>query len=103
MKNMKQLFTLVSTLLLLSSSGTYAFNVDENFKGNWKKKFNLPGGNYVIHTPENVNLDDTWYGQEIIIEDSTMDGLHINSLHLKTNSTREEFVAELRRSGLYRG
>ncbi len=74
------------------------------FKGNWTETFTLAGGNVVTHTPSSVILN-RWMqgGQGINIYSPSLNGAPITpcGLCLKTDSTREEFIAALRCSGLY--
>lgn len=84
----KKLIVLTATLLATVSLGAFAASP----KANWTETFKLKGGNWVTHTPTYVSYNDMIKaGKE----------LEINNLDLKTDSTREEFVNALIRSGEY--
>ena len=89
---------ITGTLFLLTIS------VQAGTAGNWTEKFQLRGGNWILHTPTYVNLDG-WMqaGRSINISAKSFNGTPLTScgLHVKTDSTRTEFVAALICSGLY--
>ena len=78
--------------------------VNASVNGNWTETFDLKGGNWVVHTPKNVSLNNTFFsGGCINIEGKTFNGIDISScgLHICQDSTREQFVDKLTCSGLY--
>lgn len=72
------------------------------FKGNWTQKFPFKGTHYVLHTPTYVNVDG-WLqaGEELHLNNLNLNGVIIKNLHLKRDSSREEFVEALNHSNIY--
>ncbi len=87
---------LLSVFLLVSYS-SFATSQQEEFKGNWRGTFRLKDGIVVTHEPDRVAFGKSFAPTAIGIE-GTEDGKEIL---LKTNSTKEEFIAALVKSGLY--
>lgn len=95
------------SILLLISFSVKVFAIASSvpeFKGNWAERFSLRSGGYIEHTEQYVNLDGFIFsGKEMHITGKSYNGIPMSScgLHLKTNSTREEFIEALRCSGLF--
>lgn len=97
MKLLKKSALVLATTLLATS--VFA----AKFKGNWTEKFELKDGHYAEHTPTYVSFDGWMKGGTGIHIDSVINGTKISNLHLETDSTREEFIAALKRSNMYKG
>lgn len=92
----KQIFVAAVGFVLATSA------LAGNFKGNWTETFQLKDGHYAVHTPEYVSLDGVFTaGTELDIDGTTINGTTIQRLDIKVDSSREEFVAALKRSNLY--
>lgn len=76
------------------------------FKGNWTEKFstNTPLGE-IVHTPTYVKVGFMQSGGEISLAPSTnyMGYSLPATLHIKTDSTRNEFVEALKKAKIYNG
>lgn len=73
-----------------------------DFKGDWTEKFNLKKGHFAVHTPKYVALDNMFKsGKGIHLDGVNINGTVIKNLNIETDSTRQEFVAALKRSNLY--
>ena len=86
---------------------SHALQLDsEPFKGNWSEAFqtNTPLGP-IVHTPQATQLGFFSCGGNITMhQGSNFNGyVFQKTLSLKTNSTREEFVAALKAAGMYAG
>lgn len=79
--------------------------VDPNFKGNWTETFTLTHGEVAEHTPTCVRFKsgglNLSMGKSLDVDGSTFNGVKIVNLHLKTDSTRDEFTAALKAANLY--
>ncbi|WP_010299541.1 hypothetical protein [Candidatus Odyssella thessalonicensis] len=75
------------------------------FKGNWTESFPTitPLGN-ITHTPTAIKFGFLTVGKELhSSKGSSINGFVFpNTLELYTNSTREEFIAALKRAGIYK-
>lgn len=105
--NNKKIMTnaLVAALILSASSLCVASdNLKEEFKGNWSGTFKLLDGTEVIHEPTFTSLSFMVAGKGISMNCRVFNGMPISEygIQLKTNSTREEFVAALLKSGAYK-
>ena len=68
------------------------------FKGNWTESFKLKNGETITHTPQNVRMGSFTVGKGLTLKNSNFNGKIFN-IHVVTDSTREEFVAALKRDG----
>lgn len=73
------------------------------FKGDWTESFYLKDGSAIIHTPAHIKLGFITSGNSIVMKSKSYNGYPMSDIGLsvKTNSTREEFVQALIKSGLY--
>jgi hypothetical protein len=71
-------------------------------KGNWTESFRLKNGEIASHTPQGIKFC-FFNGSKEINNQGTMiyNGYTLGKFHLKIDSTREEFIAGLKASGLY--
>lgn len=90
-------FILSALALAFTASSAHA----EDFKGNWTETFSLKDGHYVVHTPDYVSFDGLIRAGEALNLDTILNGTRITNFHVKTDSTRDEFVQALRQSNLY--
>lgn len=103
MKSWLKKLSLTAFALTTLTSSAFADNNAE-FRGNWTETFHLKGGHYIVHTPTYVLLDGNMKaGEGILIRARSFNGMPLGpcGLNVNTDSTREEFVAALRCSGLY--
>ena len=73
-------------------------------KGDWTETFRLKNSHWVKHTPTSTILDGFIQAAEgIDITAKSFNGMNISDcgLHLKTDSTRQEFVSALMCAGVY--
>ncbi len=71
--------------------------VNSEFKGNWTETFVPTAGTKVgtiVHTPKEVRVGD------VFSEDELTTNILDESLTLKVNSTREEFIAAIGNAGI---
>lgn len=89
--------TVIGAVILCLGVSAYAANKD------WTETFDLKGGNWVQHTPDYVLFDGFLQAGKELNLSGSFNGTEISpcGLHLKTDSTREEFVTALKCSGLY--
>ena len=98
----------ILSLALLTSLTLPAFSseqIDNDFKGNWRKTFVLISGATVTHTPQYTALGNGIRGGTgINFKSKTLDGYPMSEygLCLATNSTEKEFEEALVKSGLYK-
>ena len=75
------------------------------FEGGWIETFPLKGNNFIQHTPSYVSLNDMIIsGRSILltgVPSYNEAPLSDEGLFVKVNSSREEFIERLKRSGLY--
>lgn len=94
---------LLCVVLLSIFSSFSALAASSN--ANWSETFALKGGSWVMHTPTYVSFDGIIRaGVGIDIDaGSSFNGVIFGGcgLHIKTDSTRQEFVKALTCSGLY--
>lgn len=100
MKNLKHfLLTIAGCSLFLLTLSANASSA-----GNWTETFHLKGGNWIMHTPTKIVFDGfmTTY-ESLDIQSKSFNGTPLTScgLHVKTDSTKTEFVKALICSGLY--
>lgn len=91
MSKLKNIF--VGLMVIIASSAFAGAAV----KGNWTETFNLKDGTVVTHT-----ASDTCVQRSKL---TLCGGLGVSAfgLNLHTNSTKKEFIAALKASGLYNG
>ena len=85
----------------LEASGLYDASALE--ARDWTEMFTLKSGKEILHTPDKIELMGFMIVRESLdVEGDFFDGISLTGpLHLKVNSTREEFIEALKKSGLY--
>lgn len=75
----------------------------EEFKGNWTETFILKDGSSIVHTPERVSMGFMSSGGVLTLRSKSYNNIPMSTegLVVKRNSTREEFIEALIKSGLY--
>tara|TARA_A100000171_G_C2131975_1_gene147341 strand:- start:833 stop:1135 length:303 start_codon:yes stop_codon:yes gene_type:complete len=72
----------------------------DEFKGEWTATFTLKDGSQVIHTPKGIAMGGISAGKGIRMDASKFNSMRLKSpLDLKTNSTKEDFIASLKENG----
>lgn len=85
------------------SCSSFASSLQEEFKGNWSGTFTLKDGSVVTHEPNRTSLGFMSSSQGISMKTKNYNRFPVSEegIQLKTNSTKEEFIAALVASGLY--
>lgn len=75
----------------------------QEFKGNWTETFILKDGSPIVHTPQRVSLGFMSCGEVLTLMSRSYNNIPMSQegLVVKRNSTREEFIEALIKSGLY--
>lgn len=98
--------SLMAIALSIGGASTCSASNDlkEEFKGNWSGQFRLLDGSIVTHEPDFTSLGFIRTGKGISMKAKSYNGLPLSDegLQLKTDSTREEFIEALLKSGLYK-
>jgi hypothetical protein len=78
---------------------------ETEFKGNWTASYKLKDGSICVHTPQSTSMGGMMSGQGFSIQSKSYNGIPMSEegLVLQTNSTQQEFIEALRKSGLYEG
>lgn len=102
-KNMIQTALVAALIIGIPHVTCASNNLNEEFKGNWSGSFTLKDGTEVVHTPTFTRMAFMTAGTGISIKARSFNGLSLSEhgIQLQTNSTRDEFVEALKRSGAY--
>ena len=91
-------------LLIIAVMSLAATNQTAKIDGNWTQSFVVRDTQkhigYITHTPEKITIGNCGFSQINIEGGNYIDELYIEDLHLKTNSTLEEFVKGINDSNL---
>ena len=106
---MKKYLLLLPVLFAVNAKVVCGSSSLDEYKGDWTETFQLSGGK-IVHTPGSIGLYDsgslklsTTFLSLAPNSEFSFSTISPQGLHVTVDSTREEFIANLKKSGLYVG